>query len=644
MKNPVVFVAFLLCATFSSAQIVPNTPWTWMKGDNTVDHFGEYGTQGIADSTNKPGARSISSTWRDKSGNLWLFGGMGFGTTESGFLNDLWKYNPSTNKWSWIKGNSDPNYYSEYGTRGVASAYNKPGGTYAGISWVDNSGNFWLFGGYGCSENGVGLLNALWKYDVSSNEWTWMNGNKTINEPGIYSAQGTSNSSNRPGARYCSQNWTDKDGNLWLFGGYGFGHAICGELNDIWKYNISTNEWTWIKGDSSVAQIGIYGTKGLPVNSNNPGGRYLSSSWADKNGNLWLFGGYGYDQNMLGSLNDLWKYNSANNEWTWMNGDSTIDQPGIYGAKGISNAANKPGTRYISSSWMDENSSNLWMYGGYGLDEANSGLLNDLWKYNPGTNQWTWVKGDSLIDQLGVYGTQGVSDSSTKSGARYGSVSWADGNGNLWLFGGYGFDGNTSGALNDLWKISNPPGFKLPVRLLHFSGTLYNETTHLQWKTEQEKNFSHFNIERSFDGTHFSIIGSMTGSGNNNRNYYSFTDNLGNQQLQKIYYRLQLVDKDDQFTYSKVLRFDLKQRAIRVTVFPNPAVNSLNLSFAQSKEQSVFINITDMRGITLKEQTENMPIGNVSMNIDVSALLPGAYILIVKNEESAATYHKFIKQ
>ena len=74
MKATVSFVTLLLFATFSSAQIVPQTPWTWMKGDNTIDQPGVYGTQGVADHDNKPGGRNISSTWKDQSGNLWLFG------------------------------------------------------------------------------------------------------------------------------------------------------------------------------------------------------------------------------------------------------------------------------------------------------------------------------------------------------------------------------------------------------------------------------------------------------------------------------------------------------------------------------------------------------------------------------------------
>ena len=128
---------------------------------------------------------------------------------------------------------------------------------------------------------------------------------------------------------------------------------------------------------------------------------------------------------------------------------------------------------YVSSSWTDP-SGELWLFGGYGYDAINAGYLNDFWKYSPATNVWTWIKGDNTVDQVGVYGTQGMPAPSNKSGARTGSVSWTDGTGNLWLFGGYGFDGSTPGVLNDLWKI-NSFQTELPLHLLHFSGVLNNE-------------------------------------------------------------------------------------------------------------------------------------------------------------------------
>ena len=69
--------------------------------------------------------------------------------------------------------------------------------------------------------------------------------------------------------------------------------------------------------------------------------------------------------------------------------------------------------------------------------------MNDLWRYDPATNMWTWMSGSNTVNQAGVYGTKGVPDAANVPGARESSISWTDGSGNLWLFGGYG-DGNTT--------------------------------------------------------------------------------------------------------------------------------------------------------------------------------------------------------
>ena len=55
-------------------------------------------------------------------------------------------------------------------------------------------------------------------------------------------ASGTYGSSpsvrNMPGARYKAVTWTDANGSVWLFGGYGFGSTAnnFGDLNDLWVY------------------------------------------------------------------------------------------------------------------------------------------------------------------------------------------------------------------------------------------------------------------------------------------------------------------------------------------------------------------------------------------------------------------------
>lgn len=127
------------------------------EGDHSIDNIGIYGTKGLAASTNKPGARTSATTWRDHAGNLWMFGGLGMSNSEQGYLNDLWKFNPATNQWIWVKGDSSILQYSIYGTQGAAAVTNKPGGIYASVSWTDNSGNLWLFGGFGYTEGDFGF-------------------------------------------------------------------------------------------------------------------------------------------------------------------------------------------------------------------------------------------------------------------------------------------------------------------------------------------------------------------------------------------------------------------------------------------------------------------------------------------------------
>ena len=179
-------------------------------------------------------------------------------------------------------------------------------------------------------------------------QWTWMGGSNTTGQVGVYGKKGMPGAANVPGARYRSISWTDSDGNFWLFGGYGYGNTSTGgRLNDLWRYDAFNNKWTWMGGANTTYQVGIYGTKGVPDAANVPGAREDSISWTDGDGNFWLFGGYGYGSTAsYGQLNDLWSYDPATKLWTWVSGAKTRNQPGVYGTKGVPNAANVPGARY----------------------------------------------------------------------------------------------------------------------------------------------------------------------------------------------------------------------------------------------------------------------------------------------------------
>ena len=218
-------------------------------------------------------------------------------------------------------------------------------------------------------------------------------------------------------------------------------------------------QWTWMGGVNVAKKPGVYGTKGAFAAGNTPGARTDAASWTDESGNFWLFGGSGFATGTTtGLLNDLWQRNTAG-QWGWMGGTNAIGAAGVYGAQGLANAVNTPGARSGALTWTTPGK--LWLFGGSGRDStaAGSGLLNDLWSYDLGTGQWTWLKGSNFINANGAYGTPRVGIPTNSPGARSGSAGWVDGAGKLWLFGGNGRagTGTVNGNLNDLWTY-DPAG------------------------------------------------------------------------------------------------------------------------------------------------------------------------------------------
>lgn len=317
-------------------------------------------------------------------------------------LADFWKY--SEGNWTWISGSKDTEPYSmgNYSIQGSSSPSNIPPGRYGPFSWIDSKDNLWMFGGEAVISNVRVSYGDLWKYDGTY--WTWISGG--INTPLFQISQGFEACINQPGARANGGGWIDSEDNLYLYGGWN-GFAIGG----LWKFN--GNKWS------------------LEVENDDfsPGSRYGFSTWTDSNDTLYFFGGMNY----FGLQGDFWSWSG---NWTLILANIG-DVGGVYGEKGVPNAANHPGSRAYASSWIDSQDS-LWLFGGNGFDESTAlfGYLSDLWRYSGGN--WTWISGLKVISQ----------DASGFPSPRYQAFSFVDRYDMLWLFGG--------GPVlqNDLWTFN----------------------------------------------------------------------------------------------------------------------------------------------------------------------------------------------
>jgi gliding motility-associated-like protein len=402
------------------------------------------------------------------------------------------------------------------------------------------NGNFWLLGGNqdNDSTGNPYEYDGLWKYDVTTGLWTWMNGPNPLAPPGvsIYGVQGVPSPQNFPANGHNSNHnltWTDLQGNLWLFGA---GEDAIGSVNlngypnDLWKYDIATNQWTWMHGPNTSGVLPSYGTLQTPSLVNLPPAPFESGSrWIDNDGNLWMYGSE-YDA--------MWKFDISINQWIWMSGQSQgVTIPVNYGTKGVAAVSNTPGSRTIFTSFKDE-CGNFWFYDAYSPLGGffGSEFTREMWMYNPSTYLWTWMVGDTVAtsdydptfsqqcvptDSLpgayswecrqawtdkdyrfwmfstyagnsselcmfdpvtlkftwvagalstssGVYGSQGIPATTNTPGSMLAACAFTAINGDLWLYG-YATDPTTFQAINTLWRYQIDPNCPAPSSLTPIS-------------------------------------------------------------------------------------------------------------------------------------------------------------------------------
>lgn len=91
----------------------------------------------------------------------------------------------------------------------------------------------------------------------------------------------------------------------------GSNNPEVGDFGDLWMFNPTTKQWTWVSGSNQVNATGSYGTEGTFASSNTPAGRRAATAFSDSGGHLWLFGGaaVGSAGPDTVSLNDLWEFN-----------------------------------------------------------------------------------------------------------------------------------------------------------------------------------------------------------------------------------------------------------------------------------------------------------------------------------------------
>jgi Secretion system C-terminal sorting domain len=206
--------------------------------------------------------------------------------------------------------------------------------------------------------------------------------------------------------------------------------------------------------------------------------------------------------------------------------------------------------------------------------------------------------------------------------------------------GGYG---NRLFLDNILIQEAPPNVAILPLELLNFTGKVDINTIKLSWKTVNERDLSHFIVEKSSDVPNkFAPIGEIKAINGNSTTpqYYSLLDA---QPSPVNYYRLKIMDNNGQFKYSKIISFTGTHAAKNsIAFYPNPAKHVLNVLVGDTDYKTAFVSLLDLTGRLVA--TQNRSGGQAQNTIFVfntEGVANGIYMALV-TIDGQKTMHKVV--
>lgn len=185
---------------------------------------------------------------------------------------------------------------------------------------------------------------------------------------------------------------------------------------------------------------------------------------------------------------------------------------------------------------------------------------------------------------------------------------------------------------NDLTGFSSfyfgATSIALPVKLISFNAHMREDATVLvQWEVTDEVNAHTFIVERSVDGRSFIAVGRQDATYTDAKSEkYSFTDRTATELLSSlVYYRLQIMDKNGEVSYSSTFPVTVSQISGLVHASPNPVVNETRIFINARIGGAMQWKIHDNTGRIVMQGSEMLSKGNNSIPINVSKLPSGIY-------------------
>ena len=177
-------------------------------------------------------------------------------------------------------------------------------------------------------------------------------------------------------------------------------------------------------------------------------------------------------------------------------------------------------------------------------------------------------------------------------------------------------------------------GSPLPVELTSFTASCQDNGVLLHWITESEQNSSHFDVEKSNNGSDWNVITTLEAAGNSTGSIvYNHLD-LDKSMLE-AYYRLNQVDLNGANKFYGPIYTTCDNEGVSAYSFPNPSKEGFQLILQNpSMLGEAQLSITDLNGKPVLEKIISIEKGINLYHYSTNNWSPGLYNIHVKTRNS----------
>lgn len=167
----------------------------------------------------------------------------------------------------------------------------------------------------------------------------------------------------------------------------------------------------------------------------------------------------------------------------------------------------------------------------------------------------------------------------------------------------------------------------LPLNIISFNASAKNNKAEIKWTVTEENTASKYVIERSSDNVHFkavvTVVAEMKGT-------YSVVDNSPAAGTNS--YRMGVEELNGKITYSAIRQISFADAVAKVTCFPNPATDHVNIN--QLAAGTYDYSVVNLAGVVVKTGSATMQASGSQMRIDLNNTASNTYVIKLNHRAS----------